>query len=150
MRPRSLRWLSVLVLLGACEPGTFTAEDDDPGGGGDEAAVRAEFSSTVAPLLAQSCDACHTPPLFTNNEYFNIGLRPATDDAGRQSVSGAAEHAGDVKVPSLRNVGLRPRLMHTGEMPTLRASSTLVMRPLACSSFRMRQSVASRPARMGL
>jgi cytochrome c peroxidase len=68
----------------------------------------------------QRCDACHTPPLFTNNEYFNIGLRPATDDAGRQSVSGAAEHAGDMKVPSLRNVGLRPRLMHTGEMPTLR------------------------------
>jgi cytochrome c peroxidase len=68
------------------------------------------------------CVSCHTPPLFTNNEFLNIGLRRAIFDAGRQSVSGAAEDAGDVKVPSLRNVGLRKRFMHTGEFTALGAA----------------------------
>ncbi len=68
------------------------------------------------------CVKCHEPPLFTNNDYFNIGLRRADYDPGRQAITGDPEDAGEVRVPSLRNVGLRPRFMHTGEFQTLGAA----------------------------
>ena len=68
------------------------------------------------------CDSCHTPPLFTNNDFFNIGLRLASFDAGRMTVTGDIEDAGEMKVPSLRNVGLRRRFMHTGQFNYLAAA----------------------------
>ena len=79
----------------------------------------------------QRCDACHVPPLFTNNAFFSIGLRPAALDAGRQGVTGEPDHAGDMKVPSLRNVTLRPRFMHTGEMTSLDEVLALYVEPRA-------------------
>ncbi|MFT4570901.1 MAG: cytochrome c peroxidase [Planctomycetota bacterium] len=60
------------------------------------------------------CSNCHTPPLFTNNQFHNVGLRPADEDEGRRAVTGVAGDFGDMKTPSLRNVGLRVSLMHTG------------------------------------
>ncbi len=35
------------------------------------------------------CDNCHVPPLFSDNEFHNIGLRPAAEDAGRMEVTGS-------------------------------------------------------------
>lgn len=60
------------------------------------------------------CASCHTPPFFTNSDFLNIGVRPTSEDEGRFAVTGLAEDHGDMKVPGLRNVGLRTRLMHTG------------------------------------
>lgn len=60
------------------------------------------------------CDICHAPPLFTNNAFHNIGLRPADEDEGRLAVTGNNADFGDMKTPSLRNIGLRVSLMHTG------------------------------------
>ena len=68
------------------------------------------------------CDKCHVPPLFTNNEFFNIAVRRAEFDQGRARVTGSPDDAGDMKVPSLRNVGLRKRFMHTGEFANLGAA----------------------------
>lgn len=65
------------------------------------------------------CTGCHVPPLFTNNEFFNIGLRRSEYDEGRWKVTEDAEDAGEMKVPSLRNVALRPRFMHTGQFNSL-------------------------------
>ncbi len=65
------------------------------------------------------CSSCHTPPLFTNNEFFNIGLRRSIYDPGRAGVTGNPADAGGMKVPTLRNVALRPRFMHTGQLPSL-------------------------------
>lgn len=65
-------------------------------------------------LQASPCFACHTPPLFTNNSFQNIGLRPVPEDRGRQDVTGLAGDRGRFKVPTLRNVGLKPSFMHTG------------------------------------
>lgn len=63
---------------------------------------------------AALCSRCHVPPLFTNNDFVNLGLRPAAEDEGRLAVSGLGEDFGDMKMPGLRNVGLRATLMHTG------------------------------------
>jgi cytochrome c peroxidase len=60
--------------------------------------------------------------LFTNNEFFNIGLRRSEYDEGRRNVTEDAEDAGEMKVPSLRNVALRPRFMHTGQFDSLVAA----------------------------
>ncbi len=65
------------------------------------------------------CDACHTPPLFTNNLFFNTGLREAYEDPGREAVTGDDQDDGSVKVPSLRDVGLQKSFMHTGEFTSL-------------------------------
>ena len=86
---------------------------------GDETALseQAEFGWRVFQRLR--CVNCHEPPLFTNNDFFNIGLRLSEFDTGRQEVTADPEDAGEVRVPGLRNVGLRTRLMHTGEFGRL-------------------------------
>jgi len=65
------------------------------------------------------CGNCHVPPQFTENNFFNIGLRPSNQDIGRQAVTGIQADAGEMKTPTLRNVGLRRTFMHTGEFTTL-------------------------------
>lgn len=68
-----------------------------------------------------ACNQCHTPPLFSDGTYRNIGLRAIAEDNGRQAITGLFSDRGKFKVPTLRNVGLRPRFFHSGalEAPTL-------------------------------
>lgn len=68
---------------------------------------------------ASQCAICHAPPLFTNNTFRNIGLRPIAEDNGRQAVTGIATDAGRFKVPSLRNTGLKQTYMHNGQVQSL-------------------------------
>jgi cytochrome c peroxidase len=82
-------------------------------------------------LQAFQCTACHTPPLFTNNDFFQIGLRRAVFDRGRENVTHDPEDAGEMKVPSLRNAALRPRFMHTGEFTSLGAAIRFYINTLA-------------------
>ena len=91
---------------------------------GEETALteQARFGWQVFQRLR--CVNCHVPPLFTNNDYFNIGLRLSEFDTGRQEVTADPEDAGEMRVPSLRNVGLRTRLMHTGEFGRLSEAIT--------------------------
>jgi len=60
------------------------------------------------------CDNCHVPPLFTDNKFHNIGLRPAEEDNGRQEVTNVSDDFGRFKTPTLRNSGLKSSLMHVG------------------------------------
>ena len=86
---------------------------------GDENALSQDAKFGWRVFQELRCVNCHEPPLFTNNDYLNIGLRLAKYDLGRQAITGIEEDAGEVKVPSLRNVGLRSRFMHTGEFSRL-------------------------------
>jgi cytochrome c peroxidase len=61
------------------------------------------------------CAQCHTPPMFTNDTFRNIGIRPPTEDLGRQIVTGNPNDRGRFKVPSLRNVGLMASFAHNGQ-----------------------------------
>jgi len=65
------------------------------------------------------CFSCHPPPIFTQPEFFNLGLRDWQEDPGRMNVTGLYADRGKFRVPSLLNAGLRPRYMHTGEHTTL-------------------------------
>lgn len=73
-------------------------------------------SAGLLTFLGTSCTTCHAPPQFTSNTFRNIGLRDPDDDAGRFEVTQNPDDRGRFKVPSLRNVGLRDRLMHTGHI----------------------------------
>ncbi|HEY8519489.1 MAG TPA: cytochrome c peroxidase [Gammaproteobacteria bacterium] len=89
---------------------------------GDERALTPSQVYGWEAFRAFHCDKCHVPPLFTNNDFFNIAVRRAELDRGRERVTGDPEDAGEMKVPSLRNVGLRPRFMHTGGFGNLGAA----------------------------
>jgi len=98
---------------------------------GDTAALSGRALFGWRALQSFHCTACHTPPLFTNNEFFQVGLRRADFDRGRENVTRDPEDAGEMKVPSLRNVALRPRFMHTGEFGNLGAAIGFYIRTLA-------------------
>lgn len=65
------------------------------------------------------CALCHTPPLFTNHSFHNIGIRPPGEDLGRQEVTGQIADRGRFKVPTLRNSGLKATFMHNGRLATM-------------------------------
>lgn len=73
-----------------------------------------------AVFVAERCTICHIPPLFTNDQFRNIGLRPIVEDRGRQNVTGDPFDAGKFKVPGLRNGGVKATFMHNGEFTTTR------------------------------
>jgi cytochrome c peroxidase len=70
-------------------------------------------------MNANNCTVCHAPPLFSDNTFRNIGLRPTTEDLGLQLTTGNVSDRGRFKVPSLRNVGLKSTFMHNGQFNTI-------------------------------
>lgn len=89
---------------------------------GDEDALSQSAVRGLDAMQRLHCTGCHVPPLFTNNDFLNIGVRQAALDQGRLNVTADPEDAGEMKVPSLRNAALRPRFMHTGEFESLLAA----------------------------
>lgn len=65
------------------------------------------------------CDDCHQDALMTDHSFSFIGVRPRSDDPGRMDVTNLPEDEGRMRVPSLRNVELRPPFMHNGRFETL-------------------------------
>lgn len=66
-----------------------------------------------------ACASCHTPPLFTNFKFYNIGLYATYADKGRYRITLNDEDKGKFKTPSLRNVALSAPYMHDGSLSTL-------------------------------
>ena len=81
---------------------------------GDPAALTARQQEGWEAFRVSLCASCHTPPLFTDNRFHNIGVRPVAEDVGRQAVTGLFEDRGKFRTPTLRNAGLKLRLMHNG------------------------------------
>lgn len=68
---------------------------------------------------ASSCNVCHAGPLFTDNSFRYIGVRPQNEDTGRFQVTGNSNNIGEFRTPSLRNVELRGSYFHNGRFTTL-------------------------------
>ena len=64
--------------------------------------------------------SCHAGNQFTDNIYHYIGVRPAAEGLGPLPDRAQPGLIGSFKTPSLRNVGLRPALMHHGQFHSLR------------------------------
>ncbi|MFO1051818.1 MAG: cytochrome c peroxidase [Planctomycetota bacterium] len=79
----------------------------------DQLAGLALFTGTA------HCVRCHTPPLFSDGSFRNLGLRPTAEDPGWQLATLDPNDRGKFKVPTLRNAGLRNRYMHNGQFTSL-------------------------------
>ncbi len=88
---------------------------------GDNTALTPGQQQGLNFFQGSACNVCHTAPVFSNQTFRNIGVRPTAEDLGRQLVTGAPPDAGRFKVPSLRNVGLRNSFMHNGRFTDIPA-----------------------------
>ena len=86
---------------------------------GDQNALTQNQRNGLDSFVDGGCVECHVRPFFSDHSFRNIGLRPVYEDLGRQAVTGNTEEAGRMKVPSLRNVGLKPTFMRTGQFTSL-------------------------------
>ncbi|MDA0668231.1 MAG: hypothetical protein O3A95_10290 [Planctomycetota bacterium] len=66
-----------------------------------------------------NCHLCHTPPVFSDGDFHNNGLRPVVWDAGLQRTTLDPNDGGKFKTPSLRNAGLRTSFYHNGFFQSL-------------------------------
>ncbi|MEL6497068.1 MAG: cytochrome c peroxidase [Planctomycetota bacterium] len=86
---------------------------------GDNSAMTAQQVQGWNAFQASRCAVCHIPPLFTDNTFRNIGVRPNAQDLGRGAITGLAADNGRFKTPTLRNSGLKFSFMHTGDFFTM-------------------------------
>ena len=70
-------------------------------------------------IIGGDCFHCHGGNLFSDYQYKNNGLEEASNDYGRQVVTGRKEDRDKFKVPSLRNVAVTGPYMHDGRFKTL-------------------------------
>ena len=73
-----------------------------------------------------ACITCHTPPLFTDFAFHNIGLTSGeAGDPGRQAQDPTAAF-GSFKTPGLRGVGASAPYFHDGSVATLEEAVRLM------------------------
>ena len=67
------------------------------------------------------CVICHTPGLYSNSEFYNIGLETGKEkkDLGRFNVTKKVEDTSAFKVPTLRSVGISNPYFHDGSVASL-------------------------------
>ncbi|MEO6597669.1 MAG: cytochrome c peroxidase [Planctomycetota bacterium] len=65
------------------------------------------------------CNACHWDPVFSDDQFHSLGLRPASEDPGLSAFTNLPSDRGAFKTPTLRLAGLRPRLFHNGQSAAL-------------------------------
>lgn len=78
-----------------------------------------KFVVAPPPLGGLGCLLCHTGEAFIAIQAMNNGLDLETTDPGYGEVTGAAIDDSTFKVPSLRNIAVRPPYMHDGRFATL-------------------------------
>ena len=81
---------------------------------GDLSAMSEEQLAGWEQFQRNLCAECHIPPTFSDDQYYNVGLRPSPEDLGRQIVTGNPLDRGRFRTPTLRNVGLKQGLGHLG------------------------------------
>ncbi len=88
---------------------------------GNNAALNPQQLTGLQRFQQRQCAQCHSiaNDLTTDHSFRNIGLRPVTEDIGRQGVTGNVDDRGKFKVPNLRNVALKRTFMHNGQFTTL-------------------------------
>jgi cytochrome c peroxidase len=67
------------------------------------------------------CVICHSPPLYSNSQFYNIGLEANKEkkDLGRFNVTKAVEDTSAFKVPTLRSVAISGPYFHDGSVASL-------------------------------
>lgn len=68
---------------------------------------------------SNNCLVCHPAPLFTDHDFYYLGVRPILDSRGRFYVTLDINDLGKFRTQSLRNVELRAPYFHNGGTATL-------------------------------
>jgi cytochrome c peroxidase/fibronectin type 3 domain-containing protein len=86
---------------------------------GTPGALTAQEQQGLNLFRTKNCVVCHGGNRLTDDRFHYIGVRPQSDDLGRNVVTGVNGDRGRMKTPSLRNVALRNEFMHQGRLETL-------------------------------
>ena len=89
---------------------------------GDPAAVSAAAIAGHELFIGKAgCASCHTPPLYTDNRFHNIGLEAGKSqpDPGRQAISKETQDLHAFKTPTLRSVAISGPYFHDGSVASL-------------------------------
>ncbi len=94
---------------------------------GDKSAL-SEAQQRGLDLFKDNCAVCHTPPLFSNYQYYNagVGMDQPKPDEGRKTVTGKDKDLGKFRVPSLREVANTYPYFHDGSVKTLEDAVALM------------------------
>jgi cytochrome c peroxidase len=71
-------------------------------------------------VFRAKCESCHSEPLFSDFNYYDIGLDMSPEDPGRGQITLEESDHGKFKTPSLRNIELTAPYMHDGRFNTLK------------------------------
>jgi cytochrome c peroxidase len=84
--------------------------------GDDDALTEAQIRGLRVFRERAKCSTCHLPPLFGDGAFHYTGFHKPSLDLGREAINGRATDRGEMRTPTLRNVGLRIAggLLHTG------------------------------------
>jgi cytochrome c peroxidase len=89
---------------------------------GDKSALTGQEKRGLILFFGKAaCSECHKGVNFTDNQYYNLGVKPSGDkpDWGRFEVTKNPDDKGAFKTPGLRNVALTAPYMHDGSTATL-------------------------------
>lgn len=89
---------------------------------GDKTAASEDAIKGYEVFNKLGCSACHTPPLFTDVRYHNVGvgyMGAESPDPGRAAITKNEAETGAFKTPGLRNVTLTAPYFHDGSAATL-------------------------------
>lgn len=92
---------------------------------GDKGAVSADAVAGFALFMGKArCAVCHTPPVYTTGEFYNIGLEAdkAKKDAGRGGITKDPKDEGAFKTPTLRSIAISGPYFHDGSVTSLEAA----------------------------
>jgi cytochrome c peroxidase len=94
---------------------------------GDMNAVSADAKEGFYLFLGKGrCAVCHTPPVYSNSDFYNIGLEAKKEkkDLGRFNVTKKVEDTSAFKVPTLRSIALSGPYFHDGSVASLEEAVT--------------------------
>ncbi len=94
---------------------------------GDMNAVSADAKDGFTLFMSKGrCVVCHTPPVYSNSDFYNIGLEANKEkkDLGRFNVSKKVEDTSAFKTPTLRSIALSAPYFHDGSVATLEEAVT--------------------------
>ena len=92
---------------------------------GEPAAVSADAIAGFNVFMGKGrCAVCHTPPLYSDSSFHNIGLEAgkAKPDPGRFGVTKQPQDMSAFKTPTLRSVAISGPYFHDGSVSSLEAA----------------------------
>jgi len=99
---------------------------------GDANALSAQASNGSKIFQTAGCVSCHTPPLFSDLQFHNVGigtaLPAAEQDNGRMDHTKQEADKGRFKTPSLRDVARTGPYFHDGSAATLDDAINIMVR----------------------